>query len=258
MKFSVITVSYNSVLTLRDTMESVLAQRLVEVEYIVVDGASKDGTLDLLREYETKFDGRMLWVSEPDKGLYDAMNKGIQMATGDVVGMLNSDDFFTDEYSLHRLLRVFERESDLDAVYADIHFVHPDNLKKCVRYYSSKVFTRKLMRLGFMPAHPTFYMRKRLYEQNGLYKTDYRICADFELLLRFIFVNRIMVQYVRTDLVTMRIGGASTGGLSSHRIIMREHLRAFKENGVYTNSALLSLRYVYKVVEVVYSRLVKK
>ena len=156
MKISIITITYNSDKTLADTLESVLAQTYQEIEYIVVDGASKDGTMDLVKRYEPLFDGKMRYVSEPDKGLYDAMNKGMRMATGEVVGILNSDDFYTDREVLQRVADVFQKEN-VDAVYGDVHYVDPNNLSHCVRYYSSKPFRRWMMRLGFMPAHPSFY-----------------------------------------------------------------------------------------------------
>ena len=255
MKFSLITVTYNSESTLRDTFESVLLQTYSDIEYIVVDGVSKDETLSLIKEYAPRFHRRMKWISEPDKGLYDAMNKGIRIATGDIVGIINSDDFFTSDDILKQVAEAFIANRSLDAVYGDVHFVNPNNLDKCVRYYSSKVFRRGLMKLGFMPAHPSFYIRKECFDQFGLYKTDYKIAADFEFLLRVIYKNNIRTLYLPVDMVTMRTGGASTSGLESHKRIMREHLRAFKENGLYTNVFLLSLRYIYKIVEVVVSKL---
>lgn len=173
------------------------------------------------------------------------------MATGEVIGILNSDDFFTAPDVLEKVARVFEADETVDAVYGDIHFVHPADLTKCVRYYSSRIFSRYLMRLGFMPAHPSLYVRRACYERYGLYKTDYRICGDFELLLRYLFVNRIRTRYLPMDFVTMRTGGLSTSGISARREIMKEHLRAFKENHIYTNALILSLRYVYKVFEFV-------
>lgn len=254
MKISLITVSFNSGATIRDTIESVLAQSYPEVEYLVVDGASKDNTVSIIREYEERFGGRLRWVSESDRGLYDAMNKGIRMATGDVVGILNSDDFFSSADVLERVAQTFADES-LDAVYGDIHFVGADDLKKCVRYYSSRMFEGKWMRLGFMPAHPSFYMRRECFERFGMYKTDYKIAADFEFLLRSIFIGKARTRYIPMDMVTMRTGGASTAGLNSHKIIMREHLRAFRENGVYTNRFLLSLRYLYKIGELVWHKM---
>lgn len=256
MKISLITITYNSAKTLEDTLKSVVEQTYSDVEYIIVDGASKDKTVSIIEEYEPLFKGRIKWISEPDKGLYDAMSKGIQMATGDVVGILNSDDFFTSRDVLKKVAEAFEQDSLLDAVYGDVHFVHPNNLNKCVRYYSSKVFKRDLMRMGFMPAHPSFYIRRECFEKYGLYKTDYKVAADFEFLLRVIYKAKIKTKYLPLDMVTMRTGGASTSGIESHKRIMKEHLRAFRENGLYTNRLLLSLRYIYKVEELLWSKIV--
>ena len=158
MKISLITVTYNAGDVLCCAIESVLHQTYPNLEYIIVDGASKDNTLDIIRAYEPQFQGRMKWISEPDRGLYDAMNKGICMATGDVVGILNSDDFFTSNDVLEKVAECFA-DNDVDAVYGDIHFVRSDDLNRCVRYYSSRIFRRGLMRLGFIPAHPSFYCR---------------------------------------------------------------------------------------------------
>ena len=190
MKLSIITATYNSERTLRDTMESILNQTFQDFEYIIVDGASKDATLDIIREYEPRFQGKMRYLSEPDKGIYDAMNKGFAMATGDVIGILNSDDFFTSEDVLQTVVDGFAGEY-VDAVYADIHFVGTDDLTKCVRYYSSSVFRPWMMRFGMIPAHPSFYCRKAVYDQYGSFDTTYRIAADFEILLRLIFIHRI-------------------------------------------------------------------
>lgn len=258
MKISLITVTYNSSNTLKTTLDSILNQLHTNYEYIIVDGSSKDNTVALIKEYEPHFNDRMKWISEPDEGLYDAMNKGIRMATGDVIGILNSDDFFTSDRILQQVSDAFEKNNNIDAVYGDIHFVNPDNLEKCVRYYSSKIFKRSLMRLGFMPAHPSFYMRKACFDKYGLYKTDYKIAADFEFLLRVIFKYKIRTQYIPVNMVTMRTGGASTSGLQSHKRIMNEHLRAFRENGIYTNVFMLSLRYLYKIGEVIISKIITK
>ena len=173
------------------------------------------------------------------------------MATGDVVGILNSDDFFTANDVLQQVADAFKANKEVDAVYGDVHYVNPENLEKCVRYYSSKVFKRSLMKLGFMPAHPSFYMKKECFEQYGLYKTDYKIAADFELLIRVIYNVRIRTKYLPFDMVTMRTGGASTSGFESHKRIMKEHLRAFRENGIYNNAFFLSLRYPYKIWELI-------
>lgn len=254
MKISIITITYNSAKTLTDTLESVLAQTYKEIEYIIVDGASKDGTMDIVKKYESLFEGKMRYVSEPDKGLYDAMNKGMRMATGDVVGILNSDDFYTSKEVLQRVADVFQKEN-VDAVYGDVHYVQPEDLSHSIRYYSSKPFRRWMMRLGFMPAHPSFYCKREVYRKYGTFNTSYKVAADFENLLRLIFVNRIRTYYIPMDFVTMRTGGASSSGLSSHKQIMRDHLRALRENGIYSNIFLLGIRYIYKIGEVLKSRM---
>ena len=248
MKITIITATFNSAGTVRDTFESVLRQTYSEIEYIVVDGASRDGTVDIIKEYEPRFEGRMRWVSERDSGIYDAMNKGLGMATGDVVGILNSDDFYTSDDVLETVANVMGR-TGADAVYGDVHFVNPDDLGKCVRYYSSKVFRPSLMRLGFIPAHPSFYCKRSAYEKFGGFDLDFKVAADFENLLRLIYVGHIKTRYIEKDFVTMRTGGASTSGIKSHVQIMKDHLKALKKNGVSSNIFMLSLRYFYKIYE---------
>ena len=254
MKISIITATYNSGKTVGDTLKSVLVQTYHDYELLVVDGASKDNTLEVVKKMEPLFEGRMRYISEPDKGIYDAMNKGIRMATGDVIGILNSDDFYTSDDALACIAWTLENEK-VDAVYGDIHYVDDEDLKKCVRYYSSKPFRRWMMRLGFMPAHPSFYCRKEVYEKFGAFDAEnYRVAADFENLLRLIFVNKIKTHYINKDFVTMRTGGASNSGLESHKRIMRDHLKALKKNGVYSNIFLLGLRYLYKTGEILKSK----
>nr|WP_122120203.1 glycosyltransferase family 2 protein [Alistipes megaguti] len=253
MKISIITATYNSGQTLTDTLESVLRQSYTDIDYVIVDGGSKDNTLDIIRRYEPRFEGRMRWISEPDKGIYDAMNKGIRMATGDVVGLLNSDDFYTSNDVLEHVARALS-DPNVDAIYGDIHYVNDDDLTHCVRYYSSRVFSRGLMRLGFMPAHPSFYCRRAIYERYGTFDISLRIAADFENLLRLIFVNRIRTKYIPVDFVTMRTGGASSSGMVSHKRILKEHMIAYKQNGVYSNLLLEGLRYLYKIGEIIVSK----
>lgn len=257
MKISIITATFNSASTVKDTFESVLRQTYGNIEYIVVDGLSKDNTVDIIKEYEPRFNGRMRWVSEKDRGLYDAMNKGIAMATGDVVGILNSDDFYTADDSLEVIARTLE-ETGADAVYGDIHFVNDKDLSKCVRYYSSAIFKRRLMLIGLMPAHPTFYCKREVYYKYGSFDTSYKIGADFESQLRYIYINRIKTKYIKKDFVTMRTGGASTEGFGSRKQIMKDHLRAMKSHGIKSNFFILSLRYPYKIYEILISKLKHK
>ena len=248
MKISIVTATYNSGKTVRDTFQSVLMQTYDDYEMIVVDGGSKDDTVDIIREYEPTFDGRMKWISEPDRGIYDAMNKGFAMATGDVVGILNSDDFYSSNGIL-RKVTITMQDKNIDAVYGDVHFVRDNDLGKSVRYYSSRAFHRVWMRFGFMPAHPSFYCRREVYEKYGTFDLSYKVAADFECLLRLIFVHRIRTKYLPVDFVTMRTGGASTQGFASHKQIMRDHQLAFKRNGVYSNVIMECMRYVYKIFE---------
>lgn len=254
MKISIVTATYNSGKTLRDTMESVLAQTYPNIEHIIIDGNSKDNTMDIVRELEPRYNGRIKYISERDNGLYDAMNKGIGMASGDVVGILNSDDFFSSHYVIEAIASTL-RNSELDAVFGDIHFVDDDNLKKCVRYYSSSTFRPWMMRLGFQPAHPSFYCRKSVYDKHGAFDTNFKIAADFENLLRLIYIHRIKTGYIPLDCVTMRTGGASTSGVKSHLHILSDHLRAYRKNGVNSNIFLDISRYVYKIGEVLNSKI---
>lgn len=250
MRISIITATFNSGRTIRDTIESVLRQTYTDFEYIIKDGGSKDDTLEIVKEYAPQFGNRLKIVSESDKGIYDAMNTGLQMATGDVIGILNSDDFYSSDDALLMIAEAFAK-NDIDATYGDIHFVDDGDLTKCVRYYSSAVFRRWMMRFGMMPAHPSFYCKRTVYERFGAFDTSYRIAADFENLLRLIFVNKIRIKYIPKDFVTMRTGGASTAGFASRTQIMRDHLKAMKKNGVYSNVFFLSLRYFYKIYELI-------
>lgn len=248
MKISIVTATYNSGVSLRDTLESVLSQTYDDYEHIIVDGGSTDNTLDILREYEPRYKGRLKWHSEPDRGIYDAMNKGIIRATGELVGLLNSDDFYTSDDVLASIAESY-KSGGVDAVYGDVCYVHPNDLKKMVRRYSSASFSRWKMRLGFMPAHPSFYCRRSVYMRLGMFDLRFKIAADFEQLLRLIFVNNIKTRYIPKTFVTMRTGGASTSGLSSHKQIYHDHMMAYKVNGVYSNCMLESMRYMCKICE---------
>lgn len=254
MKVSVITATWNSGRTVRDTMESVLAQSYPDIEHIVVDGGSTDNTMDIVHELEPRYCGRLRYVSERDRGLYDAMNKGIAMATGEIIGILNSDDFFTSPTVVEILARELEDQA-IEAVYGDIHYVDDEDLSRCVRYYSSASFRPWKMRMGFQPAHPSFYCRRRAYEQYGTFDIDFRIAADFENMLRLLYIGRIPSRYIPVDCVTMRTGGASTSGLTSHRQILADHLKAYRKNGVRSNVLLDTSRYIFKIAELLKSRL---
>ncbi len=250
MKISLITATYNSATTIADCIASVEAQTHSDVEHIIIDGASKDNTLEIIRSMPNRV---VKIVSEPDRGIYDAMNKGIKLATGEVVGILNSDDFYEKKDILEHIANQF-RNSTIKAVYGDMRYVRPNDLNKTARYYSSRIWSPKMFRFGFMPGHPTFFTYKSYFDQYGYYKTDYKISADFELLVRFLLKNKVPAHYLNTDVVKMRLGGVSSGGLKSNLLLNKEIIRACKENGIYTNGLILMLKYFYKITEFVFTK----
>ena len=247
MKISIITVTYNRAHIIRDAIESVLLQKYKNYEYIIVDGASKDNTIEVLKEYEPKFEGRMRWVSEPDEGLYDAINKGIKMATGDVVGIINSDDFFHRPDTFDIIAKAFS-DSSIEAIYADERDVNPRNLDTNSRYCIANYFKPWMFRFGLMPAHATFYAKKSLFESYGYYKTDYKIAADMELMIRFMYVHNIKTKYIPEPLMTFREGGVSTQ-LKNRHLNTLEQIKACRENGLYTNYFLMFFKYPFKIRE---------
>jgi len=272
-------------------LESVLRQTWPEVEYWVVDGGSTDGTLEIIREYEPKFGGRMHWVAEPDRGMYDAINKGIRWATGEVVGILNADDVLADDRVLERVAEVFFgsslvaddqqtvgsgqsavgsdsanalmnfRTNELPhAIYGDIRFVADRRgvgleelrAEPTVRYYSSRHWRPWMARFGYVPAHPSFYCRRELFEKFGGYQTDYKIAADHELLIRFLVKERVRSVCLPEVMVVMRLGGVSTRSVESTLILNRENIRACRANGIYTNRLMQLGKYVIKIPGLVF------
>lgn len=245
MRISIITATYNSSAHIADCVKSVNDQTYHDIEHIIIDGASKDNTLEIVNGIPNRV---VKIISEPDKGIYDAMNKGIQAATGDVIGILNSDDFFTSNDVIQTVVESF-KHNDIDSLYGDVHFVSPDNLSKSVRYYSSSVFKPSLFRFGFMPAHPSFYMKKECYDKYGLYALDYKIASDYDLLIRYLYKEKIKYKYLKKDFVTMRTGGVSTENFISRVTLNKEIVRACRKYGIYTNMLMLSLKYLYKIFE---------
>ena len=244
MKISIITVVRNNKETIKDAINSVLNQTYKDIEYIVIDGASTDGTVGIVQSYRGKIDK---FVSEKDKGIYDAMNKGIALATGDIVGILNSDDFYIDEFVIEKVIKEFD-EKGVDSVYADLVFVNPKNLEKTVRYYDSSQFNPSRFAYGWMPAHPTFFVKKEAYDKYGVFRTDLKIGADFDILVRFLYTHGISYSYMQQEvLVKMRIGGVSTS-FSSVWINTLEQLKVCKDNGIDTNIFKILSRYPAKLL----------
>jgi glycosyltransferase involved in cell wall biosynthesis len=243
LKISIITVCYNGAETIRDTIESVLSQTYSDIEYIIVDGASKDQTIEIIAEYKDQISKI---ISEPDKGIYDAMNKGVRVATGDYVGILNSDDVFAGHHVIQDLVLHLQNNPEADASYADLVFVKRNQLDVITRRYSSASFSPWKVRFGFMIPHPTFYARRELFEAFGDYKLGYRVSADFELMARFFSKNVKMVRHSAV-MVKMREGGISTTGFWWRVHQNFEIVRACKENGIYSNILLVAMKVPFKL-----------
>lgn len=251
MKISLITATYNSAETLRDTMQSVLNQTFKDVDYIIVDGGSKDSTIDIVKEFEPKFEGRLRWVSERDKGIYDAMNKGVRMAQGEIVGILNSDDFFASDHVLETVNDAFTKNPTIDGVYADVRYVNWNDTSKTVRIFSGKDFKRDKLCWGMMPPHPSFYVKKECYDKFGLYSLNYPICADYDMFVKMIWEGNINTLYINDIFVNMRSGGTSSSGLKVHRKIMKERMRCVREHNLPSNFLKQTSRYIFKIFDLI-------
>ncbi|MBR4136777.1 MAG: glycosyltransferase [Bacteroidales bacterium] len=247
MKISLITATYNSAETLRDTMQGVLNQTFKDVDYIIVDGGSKDTTMDIVKEFEPKFEGRLRWVSEKDKGIYDAMNKGVKMAQGNIVGILNSDDFFASDHVLEKVNDAFTENPAIDGIYADVRYVDWNDTSKKVRMFSGKDFKREKLCWGKMPPHPSFYVKRECYDKFGLYSLDYPICADYDMFVKMIWEGNINTLYINDVFVNMRSGGTSSNGIKVHKKIMKERMLCVREHKMPSNFFMQISRYIEKI-----------
>ncbi len=245
MKVSIITVVRNNQATIAHTIDSVLNQDYQDIEYIVIDGCSTDATVSIIKSYGNRISK---FISEPDKGMYDAMNKGLKLATGDIVGLLNSDDFYESNFVISQIVREFTRRT-VDLVFGDIVFVNPLNVERIVRYYSSANFHPEKFSWGWMPAHPSCFLKRKVYNKYGYYRTDYKLASDYELLLRLVGIHNISYSYLPNVLVRMRPGGASNKNLACRWISNQEILRACAEHGIETNFLKLLARYPAKILE---------
>ena len=241
MKISIITVSLNSESTITQTIKSVLSQTYKDIEYIIIDGASFDRTTEIIEKYNDKIAS---FISEPDNGIYDAMNKGINMATGEIIGILNSDDFYVDNNVIESVVREFNNRG-VDSIFSNLVYVSQNDINKTIRYFDSGQFKPSLFSYGLMPAHPTFFVKKRIYEKYGKFRTDLKNASDFDLLARFLYVNKITYHYIDKVIVKMRVGGVSTS-FSSVWTNNIEILSACKANGIKTNIFKILWRYVFK------------
>jgi len=221
MKVSIITVVLNNAEYIEACIQSVINQDYENIEYIVIDGGSTDGTIDVIKKYEENIN---VWISEPDDGIYYAMNKGIKIASGDVIGFLNADDVYYDSDVLEKILSVM-KNSDTDACYSDLLYVDNNNLNKVVRYWHSKEFQTGFFKKGWVPAHPTFFARKIIYDTYGTFDLKYKLAADYELMARFLEHHKIRVKYVPMVSVKMRVGGATNKSLAN---IINQNLEIFE------------------------------
>ena len=211
MKISIITVCYNSEKTISKTLESISNQSSKKIEHIIIDGKSTDSTLSII----SKLPYKKKVISEPDNGIYDAMNKGIKIAKGDIIGFLNSDDFYANNDIISKVLKQFENNPKIDACYSDLIYVNQFNTSKTVRYLKSREFYEGLFSKGWCPPHPTFFVRRSIYEQYGSFDLNYHLASDFDLMIRFLEIHKIRSLYMAEPLVKMRMGGATNKNLKN-------------------------------------------
>ena len=234
MKVSIITATYNSSETIVDTLKSLEQQSYPDIEYIVIDGVSKDNTLDVVRDNCSRVSKI---ISEPDKGIYDALNKGIQAATGDVIGFLHSDDLFAYPDAVTDIVATLDKNQS-QAAYADLAYVSKEDTDKMVRLWNSGAYQRNKMLSGWMPPHPTFYMKRELYLSLGQFDLGFKIAADYDSLLRYLWSNNVSMSYLPKVLIKMRVGGASNRSLSNIYIKTCEDIQALKNNNVFWPKAI--------------------
>lgn len=245
MKVSIITVVYNNVESIGGAIQSVLSQDYDNVEYIVIDGGSTDGTIEIIKEYLDKIS---VFISEPDKGIYDALNKGVLCASGDVVTILHSDDKFCNTYVCSNIMKHMDK-TRAEFCFSDMVIV--DNVSgEILRYYMASFFKRWMFRIGWMPPHPTCFIKKYLFDEFGMYSTDYKIAGDFDLLVRFFYGRKIRWSYLDQITIKMSAGGASNSGWQAKRLIFNEISSSLKSNGIWSLSIFQLIRYIIRMLEI--------
>ena len=245
LKVSIITITYNSESTLIDTIDSVLNQTYKDIEYIIVDGKSTDSTVSIIHSYKDKISK---FISEKDNGLYDALNKGIAMATGDIIGVLHSDDFYTNHQVIEKVVQTFKL-NQADAVYADLFYVDKTNVDKILRKWKSGNYKHGMFVNGWMPPHPTFFVRRHCYEKYGSFNLDLVSAADYELMLRFVHKHQIKLAYLPEFIIKMRAGGLSNASLSNRIRANKEDRKAWLMNGLKPKFHTLYLKPLRKIIQ---------
>ena len=244
-KISIITAVYNRQETIGRSLQSIKDQTYENTEIVLIDGASTDNTKEIAKKYITEKD---MFLSEPDSGIYDALNKGLKFSSGDVIGFLHSDDFYSDSKVISKVMDIFLNE-DVDVVYGDICFFKSNNPQKVVRKYNSCNLSRKNLAWGKMPAHPAIFIRKKIYDSIGAFNLNYKIAADYEFLCRLVKYRNLKAKYLSIEMIKMQLGGASTAGIKNTILINQEVLKALKNNGIYSNIFMVLSKYPYKILE---------
>lgn len=248
MTLSLITPSYNSAKTIVRTIESVIAQNYSDLEYIIIDGASTDGTQDVVKSYQEKINIKL--VSEHDSGIYDAMNKGVRMATGDIIGILNSDDLFDNNKVLKTVSETFA-DFQIDAVYGDIKYF-ADDASKTTRYWRAGEYKENKLDNGWVIPHPALFLRRSVYEKAGLFNTDFKIASDYEFILRILKIHKIKVKYIPEVFVRMYDGGTSASSFSQRKKGWRELRNAWVANGLKTPRFFITRRLLFKFFQYIF------
>lgn len=230
MKVSIITATYNSALTINDCMDSVLGQTYKDIEYVVIDGNSKDKTVEVIKARAAAHPN-IKWVSEADKGIYDALNKGIEKATGEIIGFVHSDDYLAEEGIISEIVKIFEDE-DADGIYGDLEYVKKEDTLRVIRSWKSKNFHSKLLQKGWMPAHPTLFLRKEVYQKHGDFNLKFKIAADYDFMLRVLKDTSLKYNYLPKVITKMRVGGASNRNLRNIYQKSKEDYTVIKSNNM--------------------------
>ena len=245
-KISIITVVFNNEKTIVDAIQSVLNQSYPNIEYVVIDGGSKDKTVHLINLFKDQLG---YFISESDNGLYDAMNKGIQSATGDVIGILNSDDLYQDSDVIEKVMEQFNENQDLDVLYGDLVYVKADDTDKVIRNWKSKPYYKRFFENGNVPPHPALFVRKRVYEKVGLFDLNYKLAADYELMLRMLRKNNFNVKYFNRLIVKMRLGGATNKSFANIIYQNKEILKSWKNNELDAPITLMPSRIIKRLLQ---------
>lgn len=228
MKVSIVTATYNSSSIISSAIESIIQQSYSNLEWLIIDGASKDNTLSVIKK---EYLGDVKILSERDKGIYDALNKGIKLASGDIIGFVHSDDFLASKDILIKIVEAFRNEKT-DGIYGDLQYIHKENTSKVIRHWKSQCFYPNLLKKGWMPAHPTLFLRKEVYEKHGLFNLDYKIAADYDLILRVFSDPELRFHYLPEIITKMRVGGASNKSFKNILLKSKEDLKALKANNI--------------------------